>query len=79
MMLLLFLGAWGKMTHKNKPEAKISWHFPLKIKSLLRSGNEKVRGRLVKLLVLGTSNMQEVSPTTLHLQENDIPLLAAAK
>jgi hypothetical protein len=45
----------------------------------LRSGCEKVRGRLVRMLVLGTSNMQEVSPTTLHLQEDDIPLLAAAK
>jgi hypothetical protein len=55
------------------------WNFPLKIKSLLRSGNEKVRGRLVKMLVLGTSNMQEASHTILHLQEDDIPLLAAAK
>jgi hypothetical protein len=45
----------------------------------LRSGNEKVRGRQVKLLVLGTSNMEEASPTTLHLQEDDIPLLAASK
>ncbi len=53
--------------------------LPLKIKSLLRSGNEKVRGRLVRLLVLGTSNTQEVSPATLHLQEDDIPFLAAAK
>jgi hypothetical protein len=54
--------------------------FPFKNKSLLRSGNEKMRGRQVKLQVLGTSNMQEASPTpTLHLQEDDIPLLAAAK
>jgi hypothetical protein len=45
----------------------------------LRSGCKKVRGRLVRMLVLGTSNTQEVSPATLHLQEDDIPLLAAAK
>jgi hypothetical protein len=45
----------------------------------LRSGCEKVRGRLVRMLILGTSNTQEASHTTLHLQEDDIPLLAAAK